>query len=355
MIMAKNLAKLAKQHLEKCQAAAISAVESYNRPGSRFRSALYIVLIVIAWLAFFHAYFYRQNRKPWYQSRSSEHKFGVRYKKIDGEPQHWDLKMCLREYFRDLHPPERKNLEFLLGLRNKIEHRHLPQLDETVYGECQSALVNLEEHLVREFGPKFGLSDSLAVSLQFSRVRPSEQKQALASMTKDAQTVLDYIETYQAELSEEVLNDVGYAFRFYLVPKVANRQNSADAAIEFVHLDDLDATQRTALQKLKVVTKEKQVPVSNIDLRRPTDVVRIVSSSLPFKFNMHHHTRAWKHFEVRPRNGSVKPHKTNSNYCIYDKVHKDYGYTNAWIEKLIAQLSNPKNFSQITGQNAVER
>ena len=36
-------------------------------------------------------------------------------------------------------PPARKNLEFLLGLRNKIEHRHLPELDSGLYGECQAA------------------------------------------------------------------------------------------------------------------------------------------------------------------------------------------------------------------------
>jgi hypothetical protein len=36
-------------HLEKARAAAISAVEVYNRPGSVFRTPHYLVLMTIAW------------------------------------------------------------------------------------------------------------------------------------------------------------------------------------------------------------------------------------------------------------------------------------------------------------------
>ena len=268
---------------------------------------------------------------------------------------HWDLKMCLREYFRNSNPPARKNLEFLLGLRNKIEHRDLPQLDEIIYGECQSALMNLEDHLVKEFGPQFGLSDSLAFSLQFSRIRPSEQRQAFKSMIKEAKLVFDYIETFKASLSDQILNDVGYAFRFFLVPKVANRQNSADAAIEFVRLDDLDDEQRTAFKNLTVLSKERHVPVSNVDKKKPAEVVKCVSSKLPFIFKMHHHTKAWKYFNVRPPGGSKKAHLTDSKYCVYDSAHKDYLYTSAWIEKLIYDLCESDKFSLFTGQNPVKK
>jgi Domain of unknown function (DUF3644) len=53
----------------------------------------------------------------------------VRYVKIDGDPKHWELSECLKQHYGDKNPPERRNLEFLIGLRNKIEHRHLPELD----------------------------------------------------------------------------------------------------------------------------------------------------------------------------------------------------------------------------------
>ncbi len=46
-----GLPQSVKDNIEKCRAAAIAAVDVYNRPGPRFRTAHYIVLIVLAWAA----------------------------------------------------------------------------------------------------------------------------------------------------------------------------------------------------------------------------------------------------------------------------------------------------------------
>ena len=89
--MAKRLSKVTMSNLQKCRSAAIAAVDAYNRPGSRFRTALYVVLIVLSWQAFFHAYYYKRGLNPWHQSGTSKTKKGVRYQKIDGDPKHWDL------------------------------------------------------------------------------------------------------------------------------------------------------------------------------------------------------------------------------------------------------------------------
>lgn len=346
--MPTKLSNHTKYQLEKCRTAAIAAVDSYNRPGPRFRTAIYVVLIVLAWQAFFHACFYKQKQKPWYRTGTSKHKTGVRYEKVNGEPKHWDLSKCLSEYFRDRHPPERKNLEFLLGLRNKIEHRHLPQLDPTLYGECQAALMNLEDYLVHEFGNQYGLEEFLSVSLQFSRVRMEEQKKAIRSLASEAATVMDYIMAFRGGLSDHALNHSGYAYRVFLVPKIANRENSADSAIEFVHFDEADEEQRATLQKMNVLIKDKHVPIANLDVKRPTEVVTAVSRELPLVFNMHHHTKAWKYFRVRPASNSTQPQHTNPSYCVYDKAHKDYLYTKAWITKLISELSDPTKYEQVT-------
>ena len=327
--MPAKLYKIVRSNLEKCQSAAIAAVESYNRPSPQFRTALYVVLIVMAWQAFFHAYYYKRKQNPWYQSRPSKSKKGVRYQKVDGEPRHWDLSKCLTEYFRDKQPPERKNLEFLLGLRNKIEHRNLPQLDQNLYGECQAALMNLEDYLISEFGERYGLAESLSLSLQFSRIRPSEQKKAVEVLARSATTVMDYVEKFRASLTDQVLNDFGYSFRVFLVPKVANRANTADAAIEFVHVDDANDNEREHLNNINVLIKEKHIYIANLDKKKPAEVVELVSGTLPFGFKMHHHTMAWKHFEVRPKKNSKKPEITNQTYCVYDHAHKDYLYTKA--------------------------
>ena len=108
--MAKGLSKNARQNIEKCRSAAVAAVDSYNRPGPSFRTAHFIVLIVLAWTALFHAVFYKRRVNPWYKKAGKSSK-GDRYIRIDGDPKHWDLSECLKQYFGGDHPAERKNLE----------------------------------------------------------------------------------------------------------------------------------------------------------------------------------------------------------------------------------------------------
>ncbi len=87
--MPRGLPQAVKDNIDKCRSSAIAAVDAYNRPGPRFRTAHYVVLIIIAWTALFHAVFYRKGRRPWYRKAGSGR--NVRYVKIDGDPKHWDL------------------------------------------------------------------------------------------------------------------------------------------------------------------------------------------------------------------------------------------------------------------------
>ena len=349
--MPNRLSKITKSHLEKCRMAATAAVDVYNRPGPGFKTALYVVLIVLAWQAFFHAYFYKNGRNPWYHSRTSNTKKGVRYQRIDGEPKHWDLSRCLAEYFGGNQPSVRKNLEFLLGLRNKIEHRHLPDLDPVLYGECQASLMNLEDYLVNEFGIPYGMSDSLAVSLQFSRVSPPEKMRARERLSGTAKTVIEYVERFRGGLTDLVLNDIGYSYRVFLIPRVANRKGTANAAIEFVPMNAVTDEEIERLKKLSVLIKEKHIPIANLDLSKPGVVVDIVSANIPFRFNMHHHTMAWKYFRVRPTSTSKSPENTDQSFCVFDKAHSDYLYKKAWIDKLTRELSDRVRFRAITQQD----
>ena len=84
--MPKGLLSVVRDNLEKCRSAAIAAVDVYNRPGPRFRTAHYIVLIIIAWTALFHAMFYKKGIKPWYQKRKGANPRGDRYEHVGGDP-----------------------------------------------------------------------------------------------------------------------------------------------------------------------------------------------------------------------------------------------------------------------------
>ncbi len=349
--MSKKLPQRVKDNVEKCTEAALAAVEVYNKPGKRFRTAQYLVLIVIAWTALFHAIFYKTGKRPWYRRRSSGSGNAIRYEKIDGDPKHWDLSKCINEYYGSNNPAERKNLEFLIGLRNKIEHRHLPELDASLYGECQAALQNLEDLLVQEFGQKYALLDQLAVSLQFSRSTPSEKRKAAQTLaTTSAKKVSDYIEKFRGNLPSAVLSSMKYSFSVFLVPKVANRENAADVAVEFFRVDEKSEEELKRLERLNVLIKEKHIPIANLNLYKAGKVVPKVNEAIPHRFTMNTHTDAWKYFKVRPIYGSKKPEQTVSKYCVYDSPHKDYLYTQAWIDKLKVTFSDPIKYEQITGR-----
>jgi hypothetical protein len=346
----KGLPQNVKDNVEKCRSAAIAAVEAYNRPGTRFRTAQFLVLVVIAWTALFHAIFYRKGRRPWYRQKSSASGTGVRYVKIDGDPKHWDLMECLRQHFADQNPPERKNVEFLIGLRNKIEHRNLPQFDASLYGECQASLLNLEQLLVMSFGPKYGLADQLAIALQFSQLVPEEKSKATKSAVLTASKgVVDYIEKFRAGLPAATLSSMKYSFAVFLVPKVANRASAADVAVQFVRVDEASAEELARLEKLNVLIREKHIPIANLGLFKPGDVVKKLRTALPWRVSMSTHTRAWRHFGIRPPSGAAGADKTDGRYCVYDSVHADYVYTQAWIDKLIGDLTEAANFEAISG------
>jgi uncharacterized protein DUF3644 len=354
--MPKGLPQVVRDNLDKCRAAAVAAVDAYNRAGSRFRTAQFIVLIIIAWTSLLHAIFYKSGRRPWYRQKPTGTGRGIRYVRLDGDPKHWELGECLKQHFGDHNTPERKNLEFLIGLRNKIEHRHLPQLDTSLYGECQACLLNLESLLVEHFGVKYGLAEQLAVSLQFSSLQPGQKVKATKAAVKAAaKTVVEYIEKFRPGLPVETLNSTKYSFTVFLVPRVANRASAADAAVQFLRIDEASPEELERLANLNVLIREKHIPIANLHRYKPSEVTAAVEAALQFEFNMAAHVRAWRYFSVRPPSGDAHPERTISEYCVYDGVHEDYVYTQAWIDKLVRELSDPAKHQEVVGHAPVPK
>ena len=62
----------------------------------------------------------------------------------------------------------RRNVEFWIGIRNRVAHRHLPALDAAVIPQAQAGLLNLEGILGEHFGDDYLLGESLSVPLQLS-------------------------------------------------------------------------------------------------------------------------------------------------------------------------------------------
>ena len=326
------------------------AVEVYNKPAVQFKSGGYIVLMTIAWTALFHAIFFKRKIKPF------EREGNRRFKKIDGDNKHWELETCLKEFYQsDTQNPVKKNLEFFIPLRNKIEHRHLPEIDPNIFGECQAMLLNFDDLIQREFGEKYCLRESLTFSLQLF---PSSENFVEAVKHNPAsKPIVDFIKKYRDSVSAEALQSGKYAFRAFLI-QVANHQTDNTLPVQFVHYDKLPEGEKRKLAPFIIGYKYKDAPVANADRFKPGEVVKKVQAGLgnpkvtqngklSDKFNFNVHAFCWKKYGVRPERNSETPQATNVKYCVWDKAHQDYVYTQEWVTFLIEELKDENKFNAL--------
>ena len=328
-----------KSILESSIDSALLAVEIYNKPRTVFRVENYISLMVMAWTRLFHAYFNNTIGDKYYYKKNKH------YVLVDGERKTWELSECMKKY-NQLNEATEKNLRFFINLRNKIEHRHIQKetLDTLIFGECQALLYNYENTLVTLFGEEYAINENLSFSLQFSRIMTKEQKQAQRNLlSNEVQNIVEYINKYRRELSENVFNSQEYSVKLIAIPKIASSSRN-DMSIEFVKWETLTQEEKEEVQKLTAIIKDKVVRVEGVNTGRhkPGVVVEKVNKSGISEFTVSKHTLIWQLFNIRPQTGVKDPFATNTKYCYYDEAHNDYLYTNEWISFIIKIISEGK-------------
>ena len=330
----------------KSRESALLALQIYNNPTTVFRTEGFSVMMVIAWTALFHAIFERRGES--YVYLDATHQPIV----IDGDEKAWELAKCATHFYEEHTLPARKNLEIIIKLRNKIEHRFVPALDPHVAGECQALLLNFDDLLVTQFGSYFAIRDYLAVPLQTMNVRSVALDAAMKKFqAKQFGEAMSFVSDFRASLAPDIYRDQRYRFSVYLVPKPANHQGSADHAIEFVKITPENEEKLANLTKGIVAIKERTIPIANAGHFKPTDVVKQVAARLGKPFNQAHHTRAWQRYNVhRPtvKGGKVSATGCDVRYCVPDEVHNDYVYTSAWVDHLVTLLSDDKEYTALT-------
>jgi hypothetical protein len=209
-------------------------------------------------------------------------------------------------------------------------------------------LLNFDEMVEKEFGPKFCIRESLSFALQLF---PSSQSLAAAVQHSPAtKPVVDFIQQYRSTISAEVAGSGKFAFKAFLI-QVGNHKSDSALPIQFVHYDKLPDDQKKQLSNFAVMVKNKEVPVANPDTIKAADVAKKVQAGLGnpqversgkqvSRFNLSIHTRCWKRYKARPDGGSPNPEATDWKHCVYDKRHNDYGYTQGWVDFLIEKLKD---------------
>jgi hypothetical protein len=347
--MPRGLPKDVRIHLDKATDSAMLAVEVYNKPATKFRSGGFIVLMCIAWTSLFHAIFLRNRKKPFHRGENG------RYIKIDGDYKAWELSYCLDEHFEGTASAVRENLRFIGGLRNKIEHRSMPELDHHIFGECQACLFNFEDMLVKEFGAKHALNESLALALQFSHLRNADQDRAIRALRKPLQKALsDYLTRFRSSLSGDVSQDMQFSYRVFLIPKIANHAKQGDVAIEFVRYDPSNPDQMQQYEKIAALIKPAVTQVANAGCLKASDVCKRVEPVVEQVYGQgkrfvasYHHAHACQLYKIRPKSGDKHPEKTDNRYCHYDAAHKDYVFTEQWVTFLKDELKRPGQYERI--------
>jgi hypothetical protein len=345
----RRVGKNIRPYLDKARDSALLAVEVYNKPAIAFRSSGYIALMVIAWTSLLHAIFVRRRTRPY-------HRKGNHFEMVDGDYKHWELKECAKQYWgSDTANAVRKNIEFFIPLRNKIEHRHIPPLDADIFGECQALLLNFDALIGAEFGEKYCLRESLSFALQLF---PTGESLAAAAKTdKKIRDVRKFVETYRSTITAEAMNSGQFAFKAFLI-QVANHPTQDTLAIQFVQYDKLTPEQKEEVSRIPALIKLKQGGVVNADLLKAGDVAKAVQKALgnPMmkrgaktvqKFTTDAHTRCWKRYNVRPSGGVEKPAFTDERFCSYDSAHRDYLYTKAWVAFLVDKMNDDSEYKAL--------
>lgn len=326
--------------IDKARESALLGVQVYNNPLVSFRTPGYIVHMIIAFTALFHAIFERNGIDYYCKNNDGTHKI------VDGDKYAWDITECVRYYYGGEMSDVAESIKFFIKIRNKIEHRFIPALDITVSGKCQALLNNFEELLVNEFGAYFALGQNLALALQFSVYSAEQQRVLRKVQASEYDALRKYIEAYDASLPDEIRQSLNYSFRAFLIPKIANHKNSSDIAIEFVRYDPNNPEDMEKYNKQVAFIKEKTVQVADQGKLRVKDVVRKVKEATGLPFKISHHTNAWKIYNVRPRGYSATGCRTE--YCQFNEAFGNYVYTEAWVKFLIEKLQIPEEYEKIT-------
>lgn len=330
-----------KSLLESSIDCALLAVEIYNKPRATFRVETFITHMIMAWTRLFQAYFNHTIGETYFYKEKNG-----RYKIIDGDKKAWELKTCIKEY-GNLSEPVKINLDFFIKLRNKIEHRTInkDEIGLLIFGECQSLLYNFENELIKLFGSDYAINESLAYSLQFSRLRTTKQKEAskqlLSSEYKD---LFDFIKKYRDSIKDDIFATQEYSIKLIQIPKIANT-NKTDLAVEFVNWNTISDDDKDKFDKISAIVKDKVIKIeaSNVGKLKPGAVLKEVNKHIQIPITHADHKYIQSIFKIRLFRDfcdDFDPFETNTNYCHYDEVHNDYLYQENWVKFLIHIISN---------------
>ena len=302
----------------KAREAMLSAVQIYNNPLISFKTESYIVLSLIAWTYLLHAHYRAKGIDYRYFTKTGG---GCKkyIRNLDGSIKYWDLKECISKAECPLDKDTVNNLNFLIGLRNQIEHRKANGLDSYLSARYQACALNLNFYLKKLHGEKYGLDNNLALSLQFSELDHLQSKVIKDKEGLIPQNVISYVADFDSKLSEDEAKSDRFAYRLLFAKVLAKRKGQADRVIEFIDPKSDLAKNITKEYWIKEETEKQKFS--------PTLVIQKVKDAGFKDFGMHQHTRFWQKHDGK-----------NQNKGFGTMVVKTWYWYQNWIDYIIGDL-----------------
>jgi len=226
----RRLGSFKNELIEKSREAALCAVQIFNNPNITFKSESFIVLMMIAWTYLLHAYYREKKIEYRYCDTKGERK-RKHFVRTKGRHKYWELEQCLNYADCPLDDFTKKNLLFLIGIRHEIEHQMTSRIDDYIGAKLQACCINYNHSLNKLFKQNIGHQQPL--SLQFFSFG-EEQTDSLKEKPSLPKNIIDFIASYEANLTKDERNSPYYSYRVIYIRDNVNHEGQADKAIHFI-------------------------------------------------------------------------------------------------------------------------
>nr|MBA2725844.1 hypothetical protein [Actinomycetota bacterium] len=148
----------------------------------------------------------------------------------------------------------------------------------------------------------------------------------------------------------ELLDDHTYMLRVAFIPALPASGRNPDAVAYFVKPGQVAEELGDAVQQYVVLPKVSRGMRPNLGAKT---VVEVVKEATGFKFNTNKHAVLARQLGVRPAVDAEDLSKTDLTYCEYISAMKNYLYSQAWVDRVIALLSTEDGYRKTLGTDPV--
>lgn len=306
------------ERLIRARESMIVAVQIFNSPTLKFKTEIFAVLVNIAWTYLLHEHYHRKGQPI-----------------IQDDGRSLLLSQMTRRADCPLSQGIKDNIESLKEIRDAVEHTLLRKSDNNWLQLFQANCLNFEKTLCDLFGKKTSLSNELSFSLQFSKL---SFEQIVEVQKYDIPEGIEALDRNISErLGKERLKDIEYSFSVYY--GFVNSPQSK-SHIQFFRPEDVQGQEITNVLVKHEVADERWP-------YKPGKVCELIRQKSGKPFIVRNHTQAWRKFKARPIAGSQQPDNTNKDFCHYHLAHKDYTYSEKWIDYIVEYISDVQNYNEL--------